>query len=51
MGGTVSNTLKEGGTEKRGGQTKIFKVYSYIYNSTFYTSDDAICLQSKAVWC
>ena len=30
MGGTVSNTLKEGGTEKRGGQTKILK-YIVIY--------------------
>ena len=25
VGGTVSNTLKGGGTEKRGGQTKILK--------------------------
>ena len=25
MGGTVSNTLKGGGTEKRGGETRILK--------------------------
>ena len=25
VGGTVENTLKRGGTEKRGGETKIFK--------------------------
>ena len=25
MGGTVQNTLKGGGTEKRGGETKILK--------------------------